>query len=116
MMFKKMRRFAQKAFSSTTYIAAVANRFLPESMGRLRDFAIDREAKTLTLAFERGSERCDVAVENYAVIHRGAKAFVTFDALQIEGYLKRAFSQEIKQREIEIEPRYVKLVKKVFGA
>jgi hypothetical protein len=116
MILNKIQRLAKKAFSSKTYVLAVINRFLPDTLGRVADLEIDRDAKLLFVSLRRDDERSDVQIERYGIRYSGSRSFITFDTLKADGFLKPKLKTALKNREIEVDPRYVKLLQKLIRA
>jgi sporulation protein YlmC with PRC-barrel domain len=116
MIFNTMRRFAKKAFSSKTYVLAAVNRFVPETMGKLTDLEIDRENKNISMELLRGKENAALHVKNYSLRYRGSRSFLVFETLYAQGFLKPQLKSVLKNREIEIDPRYIKAVKTLIRA
>ena len=116
MILNKMRRLAKKAFSSKTYVLAVINRFVPDTLGHVTDLEIDRDAKLLFVSLQRDDERSELQVERYGVRYQGSRSFITFDILKADGFLKPRLKTALRNREIEVDPRYVKLLQKVIKA
>jgi hypothetical protein len=116
MIFKTMRRFAKKAFSSKTYVLAGVNRLIPDTFGTMTDLEIDRENKRIDVQLHRGEARASLHVGDYAIRYRGSRSYLTFGELRVEGFLKSHLKKEIREREIEIEKRYIKAVKTLIRA
>jgi sporulation protein YlmC with PRC-barrel domain len=116
MIFNTMRRFAKKAFSSKTYVLAGVNRLVPETLGKVTDLEIDRENKNISLELLRGKEQAALHVKNYAIRYRGSRSFLVFETLYAQGFLKSQLKSAMKNREIEIEKRYIKAVKTLIKA
>jgi len=116
MILTKMRRLAKKAFSSKTYVLAVINRFVPDTLGTVTDLRIDRDAKELFLSLRKDDERSDLRVERYGVRYSGGRSFITFEGLEADGFLKPRLKTLLNTREIEVDPRYVKLLQRVVKA
>lgn len=116
MIFNTMRRFAKKAFSSKTYVLAAVNRFVPESLGKLTDLEIDREGRNISLELLRSGEQASLHVKNYGIRYRGSRSFLVYETLYAQGFLRPQLNSAMKQREIEIDKRYIKAVKTLIRA
>jgi sporulation protein YlmC with PRC-barrel domain len=116
MIFNTMRRLAKKAFSSKTYVLAVINRFVPESLGKVTDLEIDRESKNIALKLLRGDEDASLHVKKYGIRYRGSRSYLIFETIFAQGFLRPQLKSAMKNREIEIEKRYIKAVKTLIRA
>ncbi len=110
MIYKKISRMAKKVFSSKTYVLAFMNSFIPENFGKIINLNIDREEKNIFIELEKEKKSATVELSNYSMLFRNSKSFLVYETLAATGFIKPMLKSLSKQREIEIEPRYVTLV------
>lgn len=114
MIFQKIRTYTKKAFSSKRWVIGIINRFMDKSLGRVDELLIDREAKHIFLEFISESGKSRVNIKNYSIEYQGNRAFVLFRSIEVEGYLKSRLKQTIKEKRIEVDPKYFTLLKKLL--
>jgi hypothetical protein len=116
MITQKIRRFAKKVFSSKSWVLGIINRFIPQEFGVLEDLSLNRHEKTIFLLLSKEQLRTKVYVRNYALRYEGSKSFVTFEAIEADGYLKSRLKTMVHAKEIEVDPKYIALVKTFLKA
>jgi len=111
-MYKKIKKIAKKAFSSKTYVLALINRYIPKNFGKIINLNINRESKNIFIELERENKLASIEVVNYTVHTKNNKHFLVYEDLATTGFIKPMLMVFKKQREIEIEPKYVRLIHK----
>lgn len=114
MIFKKIKKLGKKAFSSKTYLLLGLNKFVPEDFGKIIDIAVDREDKNIFVSLEKESKKGSLSILKYAVVYEGTQAFLSFDTIEKDGYLKSLFKQAKIDKKIKIDPKYIKAVRRMI--
>lgn len=116
MITQKIRRFAKKVFSSKSWVLGIINRFVPQDFGKVEDLTLNRDEKTLYLLLKKEELESQITINNYALRYEGSKSFITFKSIEADGYLKSRLKSALKTKEIEVDPKYITLVKKFLRA
>jgi len=112
-MFKKLKKLAKKAFSSKTYLLLTINKMVPDNLGEVIDISVDREAQHLFVAFAKGIEKANLTIEGYGIEYEGKDAYLIFDTIRKEGYLKSMLKGFHADKRIKVDPKYLKLIEKM---
>ena len=115
-MIKKIKQFTKKVFSSKSWINGTINRFLPDSFGKLVNVEINRESRYIDLSLELNGDKSDIHVWNYEVIQEGSEGYVTFESINVVGYLRPKLKDIERNKKIKISPHYIGIAKRLLKA
>lgn len=113
-MIKKLKYFSRRFFTSKGLVCEAVSRFLPKSFGKLEDIDIDSIGKNIRLFFELDGLKSTMEIKNYSVEQEQRKGFVTFEHIVVDGYLTPLVDRAVKNKKIEIDQKYVNIVKKLL--
>lgn len=114
MFFSKIKSFANKIFSSKTYILGILNKFVPTELGKIVEFELDKDEKNISIEFEKNNEKSIVHIQKYSLLYKANSAFVCFEKLEVKGHLGSYLKGLIKDKKIKINPKYYKIAKSLL--
>ena len=113
-IFKKVRKFTKKAFSSKTYMLMGINRVMPETLGKMNDIMIDRENKNIFLQLEQDGKSAGLNIFEYGLQYQGNTAYLVFKSIEKTGYLNSMLKDIHHNKKIKVDPKYIKLVERMI--
>jgi len=115
-MIKRIKQFTKNVFNSKSWMSSTINRFLPKSFGKLVGVDINRESRYIDLSLELDGEKSDIHVWNYKVTQEGSEGYVTFESINVTGYLRSQLKNIERNKKIKINSQYVGIVKRLLKA
>jgi len=113
MIFNKIKKMANKVFSSKTYMLLAINKFVPEEFGEVVDIYVDRDEKEIFVKLDKKGEQGNLKIVKYSIVYEGSQAYLTYDKITSEGYLKPILKKAKIGKKVKIDPKYIKIVQKM---
>lgn len=114
MIFKKINKLTNKMFSSKTYLLIGLNKFIPDELGQIVDMTVDRGDKNIFLELEKEKNKARLNILKYGIVYEGTQAYLSFDKIEKDGYLKSALKSVQSDKKIKIDSKYVKVVQRMI--
>ncbi len=114
MIFNKIKKMANKVFSSKTYMLLAINKFVPEEFGKVVDIDVNRDEKEIFVKLDSNkNEQGNLKIVKYSIIYEGTQAYLTYNKIESEGYLKPILKKAKIGKKVKIDPKYIKIVQKM---
>ncbi len=114
MIFNKIKKMANKVFSSKTYMLLAINKFVPEEFGEVINIDVNRDDKEIFVELDNKSgEQGNLRIVKYAIVYEGIQAYLTYNKIVSEGYLKPILKKAKIGKKVKIDPKYIKIVQKM---
>jgi len=114
MIFKKIKKFTKKVFSSKTYLLIGLNKIIPNHLGSITDITIDREDKNIYLELEQDKKKAQLNILGYGLEYKGDTAYLVFKKIEKTSYLSTMLKDIQQIKKIKVDKKYIKLVEQMI--